>query len=361
MPESTQHRTSSTCPASLTKASLHLDYLAEGAANVIYSVSVVTPSTLIEHSNCCVMRLRKDLSFTKPCKEVIADFENSISPLFSHDPSLLLEHSLYNLTPELVSTLNKDLHEMDGVDLSSLSADDVRAHGKNIRHHHRRHVYLPSYEDEQYGILMQNLQGPGIDWLVEFKPKWLLQSPSAPADALNCRTCALNAMRRKAGKVQGRGDSGICPMDLLSQDDDDRVLQNALARIWPVEDGIDKVVAAFRQKVQPALQHLITLQQKFNTVGVEHFKNPDANEFGVAMALRDCSVFLALRRSPSVDDPDQQRVEISDVKFADLDLKSAEGGKVQKWAAMEQDLLDGGWYYHVVEGSECALSRGRRS
>lgn len=311
------------------------------------------------------MRLRKDLSFTKPSKEVIADFEQAISPLFhEHDPSLLLEHSLYKLTPELVSTLNDELHEMDGVDLAALSADAVRSPANPIRHHHRRHVYLPSYEDEQHGILMQNLQGPGIDWLVEFKPKWLLQSPSAPADARNCRTCALNAMRRNAGKAQGRGDSGFCPMDLLlllppQDDDDDKVLERALARIWPVEDGIDQFVVAFRDKVQPALRHLLTLQQRFNHVGVEHFKNPDAHEFGVAMALRDCSVFLALKRLDE-DGGRGSGLEICDVKFADLDLKSTEGGKVQKWAAMEQELLDGGWYYHTVEGSECAIARRHR-
>ena len=335
---------------------MHLDYLAEGAANIIYSVSVVQPEELREHSHCCVMRLRKNLSFTKPCKEVIADFENSIVPLFSHDPSLLLVHSLYNLTPELVETLNANLHEMDGVDVSALGANEVRTRGKAIRHLHRRHVYLPSYEDEQHGILMQNLQGPGIDWLVEFKPKWLLQSPSAPPDARNCRTCALNAMRRKAGKAQGRGDSGFCPMDLLS--DDDTILESALTRIWPPEAGIE--LAAFREKVQPALQHLLTLQRKVNNVGVEDFKNPDANQFGVAMALRDCSVFMALTRSASPPPSSSSgSVEISDVKFADLDLKSTEGGKVQKWAAMEQELIDGGWYYHTAQGVECALSRGR--
>lgn len=346
----TEHKTSATCPTILGNVPVHLDYLAEGAANVIYSVSVVHPAELSEHSQCCVMRMRKDLSFTKPSKEVIADFENSIVPLFSHDPSLLLVHSLYNLTPELVETLNANLHEMDGVDLSALSAND-----KPIRHLHRRHVYLPSYEDEQHGILMQNLQGPGIDWLVEFKPKWLLQSPSAPTDARNCRTCALNAMRRKAGKAQGRGDSGFCPMDLLSEDD--TILESALARIWPLEVAVE--TAAFREKVQPALQHLLSLQRKFNRVGVEQFKNPGANQFGVAMALRDCSVFMALKRSSSSSS--SSSAEISDVKFADLDLKSTEGGKVQKWAAMEQELLDGGWYYHTVEGSECALSRGRSS
>ncbi|KIX96540.1 uncharacterized protein Z520_07806 [Fonsecaea multimorphosa CBS 102226] len=344
------HRSSPSCPSSLVTANLQLDYLAEGAANIIYSVSVLSPPSLQHHSNCCVMRLRKDLPFTKPAVQVVSDFENRIAPLFNgKHKSLLMEQALYKLTPEMVSEANEELRELDTVDLSALSAEGVK--GKKIRHHHRRHVYLPSYENEQYGILMQNLQGPGIDWLVEFKPKWLVQSPSAPADARNCRTCALNAMRRKAGGHQGRGDSGFCPLDLLA--DQDAVLERTLGNIWPLENGIDKFVAAFRENVQPALRHLQTLQEDHGYVGLDDFLNPNGKDFGVAMALRDCSVFLALkRRADSVDGG----VDIVDVKLADLDLKTTGGGKVQKWAAMEQELLDGGWYRNL-DGSNCWISR----
>ncbi|KIW62539.1 hypothetical protein PV04_10707 [Phialophora macrospora] len=345
------HYPSPSCPSALKEATLQLHYLAEGAANIIYSVSVLSPETLKHHSHCCIMRLRKDLSFTKPAQEVMSDFTTSILPLFGDEyRALLMEQSLYRLSEEMVQKANDELSEMDQVDGSALPAEAV---GKKIRHPHRRHVYLPSYQMEQYGILMQNLQGPGINWLVEFKPKWLVQSPSAPMDARNCRTCALNALRRKDGKHKGRGDSGFCPFDLLVGPEERDVLVRALTNIWPLKDGIDKFVADFTNKVQPALRHLQRLEQEHGSVGLADFRNPAGKDFGVAMALRDCSVFLALRRSTT------EGVDVVDVKFADLDLKTTEGGKVQKWAAMEQELLEGGWYYSS-EGSDCSLSRAER-
>jgi len=354
---STLHVPSPACPPAVASSELELHYLAEGAANIIYSVSVLSPQSLQEHSHCCVMRLRKDLRSTKPAVEVMADFERRIAPLFTGYESLLMTQSLYKLTPEMIRAATEELLEMDHVDLSALSADLVNMEGKpkkGLRPHHRRHVYLPAYEDEQYGILMQNLQGPGIDWLVEFKPKWLVQSPSAPVEAKNCRTCALNAMRRQKQKHQGRGDSGFCPLDLLEEGD---ALERALAKIWPpIEGDFREFVAAFKKTVQPALFHLRKLQEEHGSVGLKDFQNPIGKDFGVAMALRDCSVFLALRRRKNEPQDQGVLVELVDVKFADLDLKSIEGGKVQKWATMEQELLDGGWYYSR-EDSNCSLSR----
>jgi len=342
------HQPSPACPAALASAKLQLHYLAEGAANIIYSVSVLSPPSLQGHSHCCVLRLRKDLSFTKPAGETMSDFERCIAPLFAGHETLLMEQTLYRLTPEMVSTANEELREMDGVGQPALAGENVP-----FRHHHRRRVYLPSYEKEQYGILMQNLRGPSIDWLVEFKPKWLVQSPSAPRDARNCRTCALNAMRRKAGTHPGRGDSGFCPLDLLVGGDEEDVLERALRNIWPIEGGIKQFVAVFRERVQPALKHLMELQRQWGSVGLEDFQNPGTKDLGVAMALRDCSVFLALRRRAA---PNDSGVDLKDVKLADLDLKSTEGGKVEKWAAMEQELRDGGWY-HSLEATQCSLSR----
>jgi inositol-pentakisphosphate 2-kinase len=354
MSNSTLHRPTSECPSAISSAALQLHYLAEGAANIIYSVSVSSPASLEHHSHCCVMRLRKDLSFTKPAKEVMADFETSIAPLFGDEfRGLLMEQALFRLSEGMVHVANEQLREMDQVDLSELTTLTVEPSViKIIRQQHRRHVYLPRFEEEQYGILMKNLQGPSVDYLVEFKPKWLVQSPSAPKDARNCRTCALNASRRKEGKHKGRGDSGFCPFDLLVGPEEDDVLRQALQHIWPVEDGIEEFVVAFRQEVQPALKHLQKLEEENGSVGLDDFQYPDGKDFGVAMALRDCSVFLALRRA----DREEGGLDIVDIKFADLDLKSIEGGKLQKWAAMEQALLDGGWY-HAVEGMNCSLNR----
>ncbi|RVX66973.1 hypothetical protein B0A52_09187 [Exophiala mesophila] len=363
MPPPTSHQSTPTCPSSLVHAELQLQYLAEGAANVIYSVtSVAAPASQAHHMNCCVMRLRKDLPSTKPSRQVVDEFNTQIVPLFQHDSSLLLNHVLCKLTPQMVETLNRGLREMDR-GRTAVGDDEPRIY---FRHPHRRHVYLPSYDDEDHGILMQNLNGPGVR-LVEFKPKWLVQSPSAPTGARNCRTCAMNAMRRHGGKFQGRGDSGFCPLDLLSSDDD--VLRHALASIWPHanhgddddddDDGLTAFLAEFRQRVQPALRHLAILQKKFNGVGLHDFRRPDGSDshFAVAMALRDCSVFLSLgRRGPGVELEESEAVNIIDVKFADLDLKSVQGGKIDKWAAMEQQLIDEGWY-HRVDDTNCAINR----
>lgn len=360
------HQSTPACPSALAHAELQLEYLAEGAANIIYRVTGLgAPASQVQHTSCCVMRLRKDLPSTKPCRQVADEFETQIVPLFQHEPSLLLNHVLYKLSPELVATLNRGLRELDGDSRDNVeqsTTTKTTAHlppqdGLRVpfRHPHRRHVYLPSYQNEDHGILMQNLDGPGVR-LVEFKPKWLVQSPSAPSGARNCRTCALNAMRRHAGKFQGRGDSGFCPFDLLSSDDS--VLHHALASIWPYGDeGLAGFLADFRQRVQPALRHLAILQKKFNAVGLDDFQNPKASDsqFGVAMALRDCSVFLSLgQRAPATEG--DEPVDITDVKFADLDLKSVHGGKIDKWAAMEQQLIDEGWY-NRLDDTNCAINR----
>ncbi|EHY60302.1 Inositol-pentakisphosphate 2-kinase [Exophiala dermatitidis] len=389
----------------LSHAELQLHYLAEGAANIIYSVSVPVPSAataeldLQEIARLCVLRLRKDLPSTKPAVEVMRDFEERITPLFSGHEGLLLKQTLYGLTPKMVESANAELRQMEKMaeDSSSSTSSTNKTEIANAtrpqpRPRHRHHVCLPPYEKEQYGILMQNLKAPtddsGVDHveLVEFKPKWLVQSPSAPQDATMCRTCALNAMRRKAGKHQGRGDSGFCPFDLLAGSEENHVLQRALEKIYP--ETTKDFVAAFRQRVQPALKHLAKLQREYGSVGLDDFRdpNPQGKHLDLAMALRDCSVFLGLRRGGRGDagpneDPssthlqlgDEQRaadghethdvVELVDVKFADLDLKTPEAGKLQKWAAMEQELLDNGWYYcdsqSEGEGSNCALSRHR--
>ncbi|KAG9786686.1 hypothetical protein KCU88_g2247, partial [Aureobasidium melanogenum] len=379
----------------LSHAELQLHYLAEGAANIIYSISV--PSTapaepeLPEIARSWVLRLRKDLPSTKPAVQVLRDFEERITPLFSGHEHLLLKQTLYQLTPKLVESANAGLRQMEKMaedsSFSSSSANkNETANATRPRPRHRHHVYLPPYEKEQYGILMQNLKAPdgGGVVLIEFKPKWLVQSPSAPRDATMCRTCALNAMRRKAGKHQGRGDSGFCPVDLLVGDEEEHVLQRALEQIYPDVTKGSGFVEAFRQGVQPALRHLQRLQREYGSVGLDDFRdpNPGGKHLDLAMALRDCSVFLSLRRGIKRDsDPpsthlqsgDQQRaadghethdvVELVDVKFADLDLKTPEAGKLQKWAAMEQELLDNGWYYcdsqSEGEGSNCALSRHR--
>lgn len=307
-------------------------YLTEGAANVVWLIRF-HDSNLQSYDSSAVLRMRKDIPSTTSMLDLKRDFEERIAPLFLFDPSLLLPVDLVQLCPSLTDVLNQQLRSLEA---------------KGRRGALRRDIYHPSFETEPYAEFMSNLgHGPGK--LVEFKPKWLVQSPSAPRFAQRCRTCALNSRRRAKGG-SGRGDSGFCPFDLLSSNN--KVLSVALRQIWTDEQSFDQFVAAFKTRVQPSLRQLQRLQKLHNEVGLDHFLNPEGADFAVAMALRDCSVVLKV-----VPFEQAAKLEIPLMKLLDLDLKDTKGGKLEKWARMESELIEEGWYTTSHGSSiECAMS-----
>lgn len=308
-----------------------LRYLAEGNANVIFRI-LHHQETNPSQPGGSVLRLRKDLSFTRPCIEVNSAFRSRIVPLFEPGlQHLLLQQTPTSLTPTIVEEANAIL---------------IGKERNGTRSAIRCGTFLPAYQNEPHGIVMPDLCQDLTSKLIEFKPKWLLQSPSAPSDAVRCRTCALNGMRRMKGGSTGRGDSGFCPLNLLSQNK--QTIASILLRIDPTLASIDNMTAEFMSKVQPALQHLKTLQKQHNSVGLQDFQAPEGRDFSVAMALRDCSCFLVI-------DLSSMHNSIRDVKFADLDLKSAGGGKLERWAQIEDQLISSGAYTTPNLEQECAL------
>lgn len=327
-----------------------LTYLAEGNANIIYSISPnsvqpqqpspqipISNAEIQRHSQCAVLRLRKALAFTKPSIEVLSAFHERIVPVFSPDHTdVLMPQILVPLISTIVDGLNAMLYAMED-DTSSAPSRPVA----------RRGAYLPFFTEEPHGILMPNLYARG-ERLLEFKPKWLVQSPSAPRDARRCRTCAVNLLRRMKGKHKGRGDSGFCPFALLSHDDG--VLRPALEQLLGGH-GRTEMVEEFVGKVQPPLRHLRELQKRFGEVGLQDFQSSEVKDFGVAMALRDCSVFLVVSDRFEASN----RPEIQDVKFADLDLKTTKGGKTERWTEIEGELVSKGLYTDDVDGDDSHL------
>jgi len=315
--------------------SISFSYLTEGAANTIWNVHFSQDSNLSRHDASVVLRLRKDISSTIPTQGLKEQFEERIAPLFLFDPSLLLPVDLLQLCPAVVEDMNQKLHHLEATDQRKAL---------------RIGVYHPSFDIEPYAMIMSNL-GHGAGIVVEFKPKWLAQSPSAPRNAQRCRTCALNALRRSRG-VSGRGDSGFCPFDLLSSHNG--ILSSALRQIWDDEESLLAFMNAFRSNVQPALRQLQKLQRQHNEVGLHDFLNPVDKDFAVAMALRDCSVVLKIVEAAHRE---ESRLCISTVKLLDLDLKDAGGGKLAKWARMEAELIEEGWYTTKGDPSiTCAMA-----
>ena len=311
---------------------LGFDYITEGAANVVWKVRF-HDSNLSQHDSSIVLRMRKDIASTVPMQSLKREFEDRIAPLFAFDPGLLLPVDLVLLCESVVEELNGQLRQLEA---------------SGTRKILRRGMYHPSFEIEPYAMIMPNLgHGPGS--VIEFKPKWLVQSPSAPRHAQTCRTCALNARRRAKGGT-GRGDSGFCPFDLLSRDK--AILGRALRQIWSDKTSLPEFVAAFRSKVQPALRQLQQLQRSHNDVGLDDFQHPAGKDFSVAMALRDCSLVLRISETTQ-----SSKLDIPSVKLLDLDLKDPGGGKLTKWTSMESELIEEGWYTTQEDPSmNCAMA-----
>lgn len=315
--------------------SISFSYLTEGAANTIWNVHFSQDSNLSQHDESVVLRLRKDISSIIPMQRLKEQYEGRIAPLFIFNPSLLLPVDLLQLCPAVVEDVNQQLHHLEAT---------------SQRNALRIGAYHPPFHIEPYAMIMPNL-GYGAGKIVEFKPKWLAQSSSAPRNAQRCRTCALNALRRSRG-VSGRGDSGFCPFDLLSSHNG--ILSSALRQIWDDKESLLVFMDAFRSNVQPALRQLQKLQRQHNEVGLHDFLNPVDKDFSVAMALRDCSVVLkVVKASPR----EESRLCIPVVKLLDLDLKDAGGGKLVKWARMEAELIEEGWYTTKEDPSiRCAMA-----
>ncbi|GMF70533.1 unnamed protein product [Aspergillus oryzae] len=181
-----------------------LVYLAEGGANVIYRIvsaksaiaskkelplavngagpGVVDSSSVPPEFKGKLLRLRKDTPSGIPYQEIARNFDKNIRPLFK--PEELVDQELVCLPRGLIQHCNDQLRvaEMDGK-----------------RSKRRQGVYLAT--TEPFGLLitdMTTFNDTGMA-LAELKPKWLLQSPSAPATARRC------LRERPAGHSVGQG------------------------------------------------------------------------------------------------------------------------------------------------------------
>lgn len=191
----------STVPTS----NVSLAYMAEGAANVIWSVG---GEATIKNK---LLRIRKGTwsgdgdgppegaQCPPPflsSSAVFAIHQSKILPLF--EPGQLVEQELVHVDAGLVTQCNAQLDELE------------RA---NLRPTERRHWHIK--HEETYGLLITSmLPTSQKSALFHFKPKWLAQSPTAPPNARRCRTCALAARRGTDAERL------ICPLALYGGNED---------------------------------------------------------------------------------------------------------------------------------------------
>ncbi|RPB12682.1 hypothetical protein P167DRAFT_558720 [Morchella conica CCBAS932] len=342
-----------------------LSYLAEGAANVIYRLS--SPPGAPQYPNQ-LLRLRKALPSAQPNKLAYAHLLHTFHPLFP--AHLLLPTSLIRIPPSLLARENVALRELE-------------AAGK--RPAKRVGLYLEEV-DEQFGFLIMDMSphplplldtttatitpppSPGLfaralaflpnlrtrQLLIEFKPKWVVQSRSAPDGWRRCRTCAL-----RLSKAQKHS---FCPLDLASGDEE-RV-RRAVGFIVPQKQPANLVLArgmgwgeaqgVIRERLVrfvvegEMMGELVRLHGELDPYGPVAVHAMGERESGVrerfvsAMTVRDLTVFLRV-------DLDSGEVE---ARIGDLDLKTGEAGKWAYWAGVEGKLAEEGYYEGVEEGAE---------
>ncbi|KAF2154815.1 hypothetical protein K461DRAFT_102625 [Myriangium duriaei CBS 260.36] len=306
-----------------------LEYLAEGAANVVLrlvpfgaaSKLKVTPPGL-QHK---LLRIRKDKPFLASVAAQYTHLTFTIAPLFP--PENLVQHILVTIDVSLLTAINDEL--------STLRPDRPP-----------RHVQDTITTAEPNALLVTDMSGLGTQIALEFKPKWLLPSPNAPAASKRCRTCALRAMRLAEGKFPPeRAGSAFCPLALMGKDDKARLRAAEAILVangceWFL-DGAGPFAAVLGREVAPVLKRLEELQRRLDTKGVMEVVEEPSVKLLLAMTLRDCAVFVRVQKS-FLTDP-------VEVRLADLDTKMPHPDKVGKWRGTEERLIQGGWYENTEE------------
>lgn len=291
---------------------IRLEFLAEGAANIVYRLIFPPYSPSIKSETYSgdeefgpgtppptevpmlrsdplltdkLLRLRKDLPTATSVFEAQQAFEKYIEPNFPEDN--LVDQILIRLPPDLVETCNEDLRSMEA---------------RTIRPRKRHGVYLSS--SEPYGIVVTDMSPKHHDNTlgIEFKPKWLTQSPSAPIKATRCRTCALRMMRTANLTDRSKLDTPVkesfCPLDLVSNDKH-KVAEvvNSILRGSEYSEFVSKSVSSDIVDFiyhSPLLLSLKEQQMKLDPGGV-FTVSTDNVDFMIAMTLRDCTLFLHVR------------------------------------------------------------------
>ncbi|KAH7396023.1 inositol-pentakisphosphate 2-kinase [Cadophora sp. MPI-SDFR-AT-0126] len=382
-----------------------LQYLGEGAANIVYRISIPQPqpstpppTELEEYSDGTpppteiefgddmgdtwvfenkLLRLRKDLPTTFPCLLAQSTWSRLIRPLFPS--SQLVNQSLVSLHTDSydhISALNTSLVAWERQPLSStttvtastskVSSNDAACEDeqepKTTRPQKRHGVYLAN---DPHGLLVIDMSGLGV---LQFKPKWLAQSPSAPVGARRCRQCALVARKaflatsrqEKPQKAKSDAESAaaFCPLDLLSTDEE--ILREVTGSILG-PDASSKEVQLFTNWLTKTslLKRLRDVQLAMDKRGVLASETA-SEELRVAMTLRDCSVFVRLGEFVEGPGDSEGEGEEVEARIGDLDVKSPE--KLAYWKETERVLVEEGWYAGREEGEDgrntCSLGRG---
>ncbi|OTB06904.1 hypothetical protein M426DRAFT_318614 [Hypoxylon sp. CI-4A] len=287
-------------------------HLAEGRANAVFRIKgPKDPSIPMDFFQGTLLRVPKATPDVTPCDyEDLQDFQEKIV-----DVHVGRQH----IVPQILVRISQPV-------ATSLNAKrDMALRAKGVKGDR-------SVIKAGYAMLVEDM-GPSSDYkAIEFKPKWLAQSPMAPDDATRCRTCAREALRiDKLGKRGGQVPLPVCPLGLLHENR--AVVMSTIDRLAPDWSERDRERLADALKESGVLERLRDLQEEGDS-GDTLFTRPSDPRFGLSMTLRDCSCFVRMPIDP--------RAPVV-IKLADVDKKNWRQ-KQSYWQQSHNDLVEDGWY-----------------
>ncbi|GKT53184.1 inositol-pentakisphosphate 2-kinase [Colletotrichum tofieldiae] len=340
----------------------HAVYVGEGAANVLFIAFLYTKyernhdndrteADLLTKFLLRVPKENKDPAkpFYEPGQQYLYFWEK-IAPLFSYRADMLAEVTWARIHPDAVWHLQKVLKAMDAAPPGSRSRPP-KFRGDKIA-------------GRDLVLMVESMRARSEDErVIEFKPKWLAQSPSAPKDANTCRCCALAARKFASNKDRSLDPRDYpCPLWLDPERTTPRgkegVRQKALERVFQNSSSGDNKHASTLYELLKKTCILVPLKKhqlsKDSRGPLLASKNDE--EFCTAMTLRDCSLYMRYKVQKTLGGQETVVAESFEAKLADLDKKNADW-KFTEWRDKEQALVDEGWYTGRGGMRNCALQR----
>ncbi|KAI0481511.1 inositol-pentakisphosphate 2-kinase-domain-containing protein [Xylaria cf. heliscus] len=279
-------------------------YVAEGRANVVFSIwEHGNPTASKGRFEGTLLRVPKATLGVTPCDyETLQAFHES--QVERHvGRQHLVPQALIRISAEVADILHKKRNKVDD--------SEIRA---------------------GYAMLIQDMSASQGHLVLEFKPKWLAQSPIAPPNAKRCRTCAREGFRNSQKRAKGQAVSPpICPLGLVHEDP--AVVADTIKRLtpeWSVPNQKRLSDAFERSGILKKLRELQTKGDPDRAL----LDNPSDPDFGLAMTLRDCSCYVRI--------PDDLSKDV-EIKLADVDKKNWEE-KQTYWQESHWNLVNNGWY-----------------
>lgn len=212
--------------------------------------------------------------------------------------------------------------------------------------HTRKAKFRGTFVGQSYwGLLIEDMRPdrkapPPHSMLVEFKPKWLSQSRSAPANAVRCRQCAVD-LQRLLTKPTGAFSPERRPCPLALVDENAPRAVSSPFRIAPEIVDLperDQLKRSLKRILQdPLFDDLRVRQEQLDVTG-PLYAHEDDKRFGIAMTIRDCTCFALIPRGAGAEKAGDIKI-----RLGDLDWKDSET-KIQHWRGTERALIDGGFY-----------------